>query len=244
VYTFRIGSPSDPYGCGCTIIEKEVTLFAAVVENLNPSGELELGEDLAIDYSVEPSSFSFDSAKLQIKNANGDLVYEMDAIDGSGGSHSTMWEKGKWNQGTTPYPYANPNNGDYEIVIVGMAGGMECPSKEEKIKTKLVIEADIEDPEPPSMGDRAGLDDFLDAFKLVLDSAGSETVFQGSGQIDVTVVDDYEVKIKVEDPGLQTLDDGDYEVRFRDLRDELGNFGDDDPGMDGIQEIKFDLRLK
>ncbi len=243
-YTFRIGSPIDPYGCGCTIIEKEVTIYAAVVKTLNPSGEFELGSDLAIDYEVVPSDFSFDSAKLQVKNANDDLVYEMTGLDGSGGAHSTMWEKGKWNQGSTPYPYANPKNGEYEIIVVGTVGGMDCESEPETVETKLVLEADITDPEPGAMIDRAGLEDMIDALKIVLSLGGSETIFQGTSQITETPTDDYETKIKVEDPGLNSLDDGDYEVIFRDLRDELGNFGDEDPGTAGIQEIKFDLRLK
>jgi transglutaminase-like putative cysteine protease len=242
-YVFRVGSPSDPYGCGCTIIEKEVTIFAAVIKSLTPSGEVSVGDSVEVAYSVEPSDFSFDTVELHVKNKDDALVYKATGLDGSAGMHTGRWEDARWNQGSAPFPYANPANSDYKIILVGKKGGFECESKPEKIKTKLVIEADIKDPEVTAGAERAGIKDLVDALKIVLKKGSAETVFSGSGAISATFKNDFEVHVKVQDPGLNSLANGDYEVLFRDLRDQIGNFSDADAGTNGIQEIKFDLRL-
>jgi len=46
-------------------------------------------------------------------------------------------------------------------------------------------------------------------------------------------------------PSLVDLADGLYDVEFRDLRDDVGNFGDtDNNAANGIQVYKFQLNLR
>ncbi len=249
-YTFVIGSIFDPYGCGCTIIEKETKIYKAEITSLSPSSDLKLGTDLTVDYEIKPPEFSFDNADLEIKNTNDALVFKKPGIDGSGGAHTEKWEKGKWNQGSTPFPYANPNNSDYKVFIVGYKGGGECRSNPEMINTKLICEADLEDPLGTagggvSLADQAGIKDFLDALKFIMELDGvPQATLQGPGQISATFSNDFKAKVTMDDPSLNTLPDGDYKAIFRDYRDEIGNWGDKEPGTPGIQEFEFDVRLK
>ena len=86
----------------------------------------------------------------------------------------------------------------------------------------------------------------LDALKIVMKSSlGGETVFSGAGVITVTGANPDSKDIKVDVAGLNTLANGLYDVLFRDLRDEIGNFADEDGvSSNGIQPIKFSLELR
>ncbi|MFQ5499576.1 MAG: transglutaminase family protein [Candidatus Zixiibacteriota bacterium] len=249
-YTFEIGSWWDPHSCGCTIIQKEVQIYKAEIVSLAPASDLKLGDDLTINYKVSPASFSFDNADLEIKNKNDVMVFKKVGIAASGGAHTETWPKAKWNQGAAPFPYANPNNSDYEIKIIGKKGGQDCPSNPKTVNTKLVIEAEIEDKLGTAGGgvtltDQAGIKDMLDAFKLVMELSGSPVLtYSGAASISATFTNDFKAKIKVDQPLLNSLADGNYKAVFRDLRDEVGNFADKDGGTPGVQEYEFDLRLK
>ncbi len=119
-------------------------------------------------------------------------------------------------------------------------------SNPKPINTKLILETFVQDklPGAPDAGKSvAGLEDMLDALKVVVKKGGSEIVISGPGSISVTdesaSMTDVKKRIKVDDPALNNLDDGTHEVLLKDLRDEIGNFTDaNGNAADGIQPKK------
>ncbi len=215
--------------------------------SLAPPGTFILGTDLVINYEVTPmTGMGFDQVDLEIKNALGTLVFGFQGLPGSPGTHSVTWPKGKWNQSPFAGAFANPKNSPYEVKLIGVT--TVCPDRvaTDSVATKLELEADIKDdlPTGATAMRSAGLEDMLDTLKIVMKLGPSETVFSGTG-ITVTGLNPDNKHIKVDAPGLNTLADGLYDVLFRDLRDEIGNFADDDGNpTNGIQPIKFSLELR
>ena len=192
------------------------------------------------------------SASLEVSNFSGTLVYRRAAIDSTSGAHSTTWDAGKWNQAPHAGAFANPNNSHYETKIVGQFRGEACDSEPVSLTTKIVVEADITDERPAgsTVTHVAGLDDMVNALKIVMKSGSSETIVPALGNSTVTdksggSTTSVVKSIKVDAPALNSLSDGSYEVLFRDLRDEIGNFGDADGNpANGIQEYSFPLELR
>ncbi len=109
-----------------------------------------------------------------------------------------------------------------------------------------MLEAEVKDMPSSGVNISAGLRDLGDALKVVMKNGSNETVFSG-GSLKITPMGtgDIEKKVEVDDAGLNNLDDGDYDVLFRDLRDDIGNFSDEDKNpQNGIQPVKFQLKLR
>ena len=211
-----------------------------------PAADLELGKDLTIGYEVDFPG-GMDTANLEIRNKNDTMVYEMLGIDPTEGSHQTMWTGAKWNKAPNAGAYANPKNSNYMTKITGAWNGQPCESNPMPINTKLILETLVEDKlagAPAAGKQAAGLEDMLDALKVVMKKGGSETVISGAGSITVTDESagsktDIKKRLKVDDPALNNLDDGTYDVLLKDLRDEIGNFTDENNNAaDGIQPKK------
>jgi len=210
-----------------------------------PSGVFVLGNDLTINYEVSKCN-GFDEVDLEIRNASGALVFSLQGLPGAPGAHSTVWPKGKWNQAPHIGAFANPKNNPYQVKLIGKKVG--CPDREATgtVSTKLELEADIRDEVPTgaTASRSAGLQDMLDALKIVMKLGPTETVLSGSGTVTVTGPTPLMRHIKVDSPSLNALPDGQYEVLFRDLRDEIGNFTDSDGNpANGIQPVTFILEL-
>jgi hypothetical protein len=205
-----------------------------------------LGEDLTVNYMIDPP-VPLDSADLEVKNTGGTVVFKKAGLAAGTGAQTTKWEKITWSEAPNAGFFANPKNGPYKLRILGKVKGKACDSDPFDAPLKLVIEADVKDKLPAgASGTRsAGLDDLADALKIVMKKGSAETVVAGAGAITVTGAMSDEKHIKVDAPGLNGLDDGTYEVLFRDLRDGVGNFADmDNDPANGAQPLKFNLELR
>jgi hypothetical protein len=205
-----------------------------------------LGEDMTINYMIDPPT-ALDSADLEIKNSGGTVVFKKSGLAAGTGAQMTKWEKAKWSEAPNAGFFANPKNGPYKLKILGKLKGKPCDSDPFDAGTKLVIEADVKDKLPMGVAAArsAGLDDMLDALKLVMKKGSTETVISGAGSITVTGAMSDEKHIKVDTPALNSLDDGTYDILFRDLRDGVGNFADTDNNpANGAQPPKFPLELR
>ncbi|MDX2057713.1 MAG: carboxypeptidase regulatory-like domain-containing protein [Gemmatimonadales bacterium] len=206
---------------------------------------LVLGNDLTIDYEVvAPAGFAMDALRLEVVNANGILVYETPA-DATAGVHSMIWP-GVWNQAPHSGAFANPANGPYEVRLIGTEAGADCGEGAQLADTHLVLAADLVDVPAPGTNptEAAGLADLTAALKVVLKSGGGPEFLFLAPTFTVDGPDRWHRHLVVEAPGLDALPDGDYDVLFRDLRDEIGNFADADGNpANGIQEIQFSLSL-
>jgi len=238
-------------GFGASDVRK-IRIGEVRITSLNPASNLKLGDDLAVNYVVDLApGIGLDSAELHVHNNANTQVFKKTGIDTSAGAHGASWVKAKWNQGAHAGAFANPNNSNYKTKIVGKYKGESCDSNEKTINTKLIIEADIKDQLPGGATATrvSGLDDMPSTLKVVIKKGPTETIVTGAGSITVTdnsggsktVIDHH---IKVDAPALNTLPSGAYEVLFRDLRDEIGNFADKDnnPG-NGIQPYMFNLEI-
>ena len=97
---------------------------------------------------------------------------------------------------------------------------------------------------PAGVSRAAGLNDVLTALKVVMKLGGSETIVTGAGALTLTGTQ-FAKHVKADAPALNSLADGQYDVEFRDLRDDVGNFGDtDDNAANGIQVFKFTLNIR
>lgn len=205
---------------------------------------LALGNSLTINYQVVmPPGFAYDEVRLRVTNANGVLVYDTPA-DGAAGNHSMIWP-GRWNLGPHANAFANPANGPYSVALVGTLLGSPCGSDSDFISTRLQIEADLHDGPPAGATptETAGLGDLADALKVVLSGGGPDILFFGPA-LDLLGPTRFDKHLVVDEPGLNALADGDYQVSIRDLRDEIGNFFDADGNpANGIQPISFPLSL-
>ena len=211
-----------------------------------PADALILGEDAVVNYEIKPPGKSFDTVVMEIRNSNGDVVVKKEGLPVSAGTHSTSWEKARWNQGAFNGKFANPKNGPYQIKLIGTKDG-DTDDDTSALNTKLVIEADIKDEKAAGSGAArsAGLGDLIDALKIVMKLGGAETVVSGAGSITVTGASHDQKHIKVDSASLNSLDSGIYDVLLRDLRDEVGNFADEDGSAgNGIQPLKFPLEIR
>ncbi|RMD65836.1 hypothetical protein D6833_02300 [Candidatus Parcubacteria bacterium] len=184
--------------------------------------------------------------QLEIRNASGALVFALQGLPGAPGAHSAVWPQGKWNQVLHVGAFANPKNNPYQIKLIGKKADCRDREATTTVSTELKLEADIKDEAPfgATASRSSGLGDMLDALKIVMKLGPSETVFSGPGAITVTGPTPFMKHIKVDNPGLNALPDGQYEVLFRDLRDEIGNFADSDGNpANGIQPVTFLLEL-
>jgi hypothetical protein len=87
----------------------------------SPQAVLTLGYDRWFSaYEISPVSFTADDAWLEIRGANGVVVYKDDMIDRTGGTHGHNWY-GTWNQGSMDGRYVAPSNSPYRVNIF-----MEC----------------------------------------------------------------------------------------------------------------------
>ena len=221
-----------------------VVVIDAKVDSLSPATELKLGEDLTVRYTIDvPGGITLDRVELRILNASDEILFSRNDLAASSGSNTTTWPKGKTSSGA----FANPKQGEYKVVIVAIKGSGEAKSPDDKtIKTKLVLEADIHDKPSSNVPITAGLRDLSRVLKVVMKSGSNETVFSG-GSLTINPVGsgETEKRIEVDVPGLNNLEDGDYDVLFRDLRDDIGNFSDEDDDLqNGVQPIKFQLKLR
>jgi hypothetical protein len=213
------------------------------VASLAPNSELVLGKDLTINYQI--GAARPDSAELRITNAAGIVVFRQ-PVAASSGTRTATWPKGRWNQLPHIGAFANPKNGEYKVAIVGVKNGTQCVEAVRRINTRLVLEADIKDeiPTGATATEAAGLGDLLDALKVIMKRGSNETRFAGPGNIAETGPNRFDRHVRVDAAGLNQLMDGDYEVLFQDLRDEIGNFSDADTNAtNGIQPVKFNLSL-
>ena len=231
-----------------TLVAGQIKVHVVKVDVISISPrDVELGQDVTVSYGILPDDAGAESAALEIRNSSYALVYSAAAEAGSG-LHSVTWPATKWNQSPHAGAFANPLNNAYSIrVMAKKAGSFECRSEAETVNTKLVIEADIKDTKPTgSTATRsAGLEDMLDALRIVLiDGSGVETSFMGT-DITVTGSTPEDKHITVQKTTLNSLPSDTYNVQFRYLRDEIGNFSDknNDPD-DGIQPIEYDLELR
>lgn len=244
--TFTLTGETSATACSQTVRVRVEPVLETI--SLSPAGTLVLGKDLAVNYEVSTfTGTGFDSVEMEIKNSSGQVVFANQGLPAGSGSQSAVWPGGKWNQSPHAGAFANPLNGPYQITLTGRK--VDCPDQiqSSSIATKLVLEADVQDAIPPgAVATRSsGLEDMLDALKIVLKLGAGETVFSGAGVITVTGANPDTKEIKVDAAGLNTLANGAYEVLFRDLRDEIGNFADEDGVLsNGIQPIKFNLELR
>lgn len=110
--------------------------------------------------------------------------------------------------------------------------------------TRLRLEVDLRDDKVSHGSGSAGLHGLGAALKVVMKNGGTETIFSGAA-LSITGMFHNNKKVVVDQPGLQTLADGAYKVLLRDLRDDIGNFTDEDNNAEnGIQEPSFDLELR
>jgi len=243
---FELFGASSAAGCSTVVtvtVEPDVNLISLV-----PGATLVLGNDLTISYEVISSTGAgFDQVDLEIRNSSDTLVFALPGQAGAQGNHALVWPEGKWNQAPHAGAFANPTNGPYEVKLIGKKTGCSDREVTDSVNTKLEIEADVKDdiPSGATPARSAGLQDMLDALKIVVKLGTTETVFTGAGTITVTGANPHDRHIKIDASSLNALPDGLYEALFRDLRDEIGNFSDaDGVPSNGIQPIMFNLELR
>ncbi len=209
-------------------------------------GPLELGENLAIAYKIEPSGFSFENVELQVYNKKGELVYRKDGLPRAGGGMLTAeWPKAKWNQEPHIGAYANPNNGPYEIVIAGT--NPNCSSDSKKIDTHFVVHADIRDVKAGTAARASGLDMAMSMLKVVLIGPSSTKNFSTP---DVRIANmaglgagSYGKTLTLDTNDLNRLEDGKWIVQIKDPYDNVGNLTDADPGTPTSDPYETEIEL-
>ncbi|MEO8368069.1 MAG: choice-of-anchor X domain-containing protein [Candidatus Solibacter sp.] len=223
-------------------ITVKVGLSISVISTA-PTPSLLLGTDGTINYRVAPAGGNYDSVSLEIKNAAGTLVFKQTGLATSSGDHATTWTGIKWNQGANAGAFANPKNGPYEIKIIGTKNGTD-DTDTRSASIKLIVEADLTDAAAAGVSRSAGINDVLTALKIVMKQGANETIVTGAGALTLTGTQ-FAKHVKADAPALNNLADGLYDVEFRDLRDDVGNFGDtDNNAANGIQVYKFQLNLR
>jgi hypothetical protein len=218
-------------------VEKEETCPEIQIDSLTPSDTLPLSTDLAVQYTI--SGGNLDQASFEISAADNTVVYADTTISTTAGTHTVIWPDGIWNQGSTAF--ANPLNGPYLVTVSG-AKGMCFPNAAGSIATSLEISADVTDV-PPVGSSAAGVADMLDALKVVLRVGQSEFEFSGADIMTSAITNG--LRITINDPLLNALPSGIIEVVFKNLRDEVGNFADDDADLsNGAETVSGTLELQ
>jgi len=214
------------------------------ISQVTPLGKINLGTDAVLTYEVVGPGDPFDEVHFRVRDKSNDVLVERTGLPTTAGFHSVTWTGAKWEQ-VFPGAFANPAGGPFELEMRGIKDQCDV-TESEKRDTHFVIEADLKDEPAPGtfpVGP-SGLDDLLDALKIVLNNGSDVLTVSGPGAISVT--GPFTSKhIRAESPQLDMLPDGQYQVMFRDLRDEIGNFTDADGNpANGIQEWKFPVELR
>lgn len=240
VYTFYAGSIGGCAACG--VASKDFTIIKPELTSISPTADLLLGEDLTVNYKLDPS---FDSAELHIYNNSDTLIYKRTGIDASEGTHTTTWDSAKWNQSPYAGVYANPKNSNYKVKIVVFKNGAECSSNEKTVNTKLVIEADIKDEIPTganTTAKAAGVGDLSNALEVLVKKDSTTNTFSAT---DITLIDITDGKhLKIDKSTLNLLDDGQWTIQLKDVRDEIGNFLDTETGTPIIDHYEWTINLR
>jgi hypothetical protein len=225
--------------------QQSVDVFDVELEivSLSPSTSLKLGEDMQVDYTIEDSSGAISGPELRITNRDDVVIYAV-AVPLASGAGSHTWSEAKWSEAPHSGAFANPGSGPYSVQIVAMIGTTECRSNALTIDTKLELVADVTDHPAPSSPHAAGLEHAIDGLEVAFRLGSRETILMGPGDLEL-VGQTREVKtLRVFGPRVNQLPPGDYEVLFRNLRDDIGNFYDDDSSQsNGIQPKKHMISL-
>jgi hypothetical protein len=231
-----------------------ITDFDVYIQTYSPTAALPIGDDLSVNYVVTgPSGFSFDSLELQVYNYDNDLVYKRTDLVKTVGSHSTSWIAAKWNQGGNSGSYANPNNGPYTIKVLGTEGTCVCGQYNFDINTKIIIEANITDKvnTDPSKVDSTAIPSGLGDLSAALDvNVSKGTVaklfnnYDDNNNNDITITDITDGKhIEVDNSELNNLEDGQWNIQIKDVRDEIGNFFDADKNTGAIVHKSWNITI-
>ncbi len=226
----QYGSPNPQGKTESPTVEITIDSLSATTFNL--------GSDLTINFTVKLNGLTLDSANLEVRNSGGTLVVTQ-ALDGtqrSEGSHAIVWTEGKWNNGAHNAAYANPKNSDYAIKIVGTCSAGTVSSNVKKAKTRLVVQADVRDQAPTGATPSkvAGLRKVGDALKVQLADGSGTSKATAAFTLSGTTAE--EKRVVATFSSMTNVTGGSYTVIFRDLRDDIGNFTDDDNnGSNGVQ---------
>jgi hypothetical protein len=200
----------------------KITVVDIDLVSLNPAVDLILGNDLTLNYKIDgPTGFTFDTVRLEVYNKLDKMVFMKTGLETSVGAHTTKWEKAKWNQEPHSGAYANPNNSNYKIRIVARKNS-DLMKFEKIIKTKLVVESDIQDIKSGTASRAAGLGDLDAAMKIVLEKDADNYTIAGSACTWTDIVDGR--RLKADNSQLNSLADGKWKIILKDVRDEIGNF--------------------
>lgn len=216
------------------------------IKSLSPSSDLELGDNLEVEYDLNlPLGFTYDDIKLQIINSNDIVVYELTGLDKVTGTYTATWNGAKWNQEPNPGCYANPKNGPYKISLIGVKGDKEIKDVEE-INTKFVIESTVEDPFSGNV--KSGLSNLPSIIEMVVGSSTSGTWIEHkfeNSDISKSVMSMGNVhEFKLEDDSLNNLDNGVWGIFILNVRDDIGNYYDDNHSSSGIQSYSKIINLR
>lgn len=208
-----------------------------------------LGDDLLITYTVTPSTASFDSVTVQIKNTGGTVVAEWTNQSGSSGPHNVTWSKAKWNTGSHSGAYANPKNGYYTVWAKGIKSSQVKEQDSKQVSTQLVVKADLVDDKPSSDEISSGLyqpsvglsGSSSERIRVGLKPSSGDVIWATSSpafsSIEKADLDndsgDEVKKAHLEQTFQSDTADGTYAIVFDRLRDLAGNKGVDGSG-DGV----------
>jgi hypothetical protein len=207
-----------------------------------------LGDDVTVNYEILPADIAFDKVELQVRNSRGELVYKRDDLAATGGKvQTTKWEKVKWSEPPFVGAYANPANNDYAITVVGYFNDNGCPAEPLKINTKFILSAEIKDIKSGSASRASGLSDLDKTLKIRFQSLLGSMEFQAS-DIEITEMKglekgSYGKMIKLDKPALNQLQDGEWTIQIKDIRDAAGNFVDANPATPEIEPYEKKITL-
>jgi hypothetical protein len=213
------------------------------ITSLNPDSDLAIGDDLMVNYRIEPDGFSFDSAEFHVYNAEETLIYKRTGVPVAGGDQVTTWDDAKWSEPPNAGAYANPANSDYAVKIIAHKDSQPFESNQETVNTVLVIEADIEDLPQGEATRAAGMADLGEPLEVIVKMGATIHPFSGA---DITLTDiQFGGKhLRVESPTLNTLPDGEWTIELEDARDEAGNFYDEDPNTTDVEDYDWNIDLR
>ena len=206
---------------------------------------LELGDDLKIDYEIEPLAFAFEKAELRIYNNKGNLVYKREGLPASGGKYSTVWEKTKWNQEPHIGAYANPKNSPYQIQIAGSAPN--CAAAGRDVDTQFVIHAEIRDIRAGSAERASGLAQAMKTLEVRLNGVSGRKTFKGTdlkiSDIEGLPEGSYGKAVLLQNQELNQLENGRWTIQVRDVSDGVGNVFDANPSTPKSDAYESELEL-
>jgi hypothetical protein len=207
---------------GETSDEVGVVVVDLQITSLNPDSDLAIGDDLMVNYRIEPDGFSFDSAEFHVYNAEETLIYKRTGIPVADGDQVTTWDDAKWSEPPNAGAYANPASSDYAVTIIAHKDSQPFESNQETVNTVFVIEADIEDWPQGEATRAAGMADLGDALEVIVKMGATVHPVPDA---DITLTDIQLGKhLIAESPILNTLADGEWTIQLKDVRDEIGNF--------------------